>query len=85
MAKKSSKPSAWRHPVHARGVRSPRFDVRGGELLDDDRIDHYTRLGYYGTEKQNALLSQDKKGKKVKRKAKPVTLAAALKALGAMK
>jgi hypothetical protein len=65
--------SKWTHPIHARGVRSPRLDVRGGKLLTDKQITKYAKLGYYGTEAQAAALSKDKKKKK--RKASPQTQA----------
>lgn len=56
--------SKWIHPSHARGIQSPRLDVRGGKLLSDRQIDHYAKEGRYGTEKQDNVLSQVKTKKR---------------------
>lgn len=81
--------NGWTHPVHARGVRSPRFDVRGGELLSDDRIDHYARLGYYGEAERQRVLEEDRQKAALKNKKRPkrtkkqeFNVDLALKALG---
>lgn len=57
----------WTHPIHARGVKSPRLDVRGSKLLTDKDIHNYAKVGYYGTEvQQHAQASEPtKKRKKV--------------------
>lgn len=47
-------PTKWIHPVHARGIRSPRLDVRGQKLLTDRKIHQYAKAGFYGTEVQDA-------------------------------
>lgn len=57
--------SSWKHPIHARGVRSPTLfgsHVRGE--LTDKQIDRYIAQGVYGTEKQAALLEQKKRKRK---------------------
>jgi len=46
----------WTHPIHARGIRSPRLDVRGEKLLSDRQIHRYAKEGRYGTEVQAAAL-----------------------------
>lgn len=48
----------WTHPIHSRGVLSPRLDVRGGKLLSNKLIDRYAREGRYGTERQDEALSR---------------------------
>lgn len=47
-----------RHPAHG-SIRSawPNTNARGP--LTDKRIDHYIRLGYYGSACQAALLARD--------------------------
>jgi hypothetical protein len=58
------KESKWTHPTHARGVQSPRLDVRGGKLLSDKQIDKYAREGRYGTEIQDEALGRVKTKKR---------------------
>lgn len=60
MAKKEPK---WTHPIHARGVRSPRFDVRGGKLLTDKQIHKYALEGRYGTDIQADAMGKPRKRK----------------------
>lgn len=56
----------WTHPIHARGVKSPKLDVRGSKLLTDKDIHKYAKAGYYGTEVQtHALASEPKKKKRI--------------------
>lgn len=52
MSSKKPHEPKWTHPIHARGVRSPRLDVRGAKLLTDKDIHKYAKAGYYGTEVQ---------------------------------
>lgn len=44
--------SRFIHPIHARGVRSTNFAVRGSKLLTDSRILHYIKSGFYGPDMQ---------------------------------
>lgn len=56
--------SKWTHPVHARGVPSPRLDsAHVGKLLSDKQIHEYAKLGYYGSENQTAAVAKDSKKK----------------------
>lgn len=68
----------WTHPIHAKGVRSPRLDVRGGKLLTDKKIHHYAKAGFYGTEVQAAALENQKEKKKRKRPLSSLQAAMAL-------
>lgn len=56
--------SSWLHPIHARGIRSPNFAVRGDKLLTDKRIHEYAKTGRYGEEAQASALAKDKSKKK---------------------
>jgi hypothetical protein len=60
----------WTHPVHAKGVQAQRMaGAHIGEQLTDSRIKHYIRLGFYGTERQLALLEEER-AKKQKRESR---------------
>lgn len=63
----------WTHPIHARGVKSPKLDVRGSKLLTDKDIHKYAKAGYYGTETQAHALASEPKAKK--RKMSPIAAA----------
>lgn len=79
-----AKESKWTHPSHARGVQSPRLDVRGGKLLSDKQIDKYVREGRYGTDKQDEALGRVKK-KQRKYSAQRAAAALIRKLLGDLK
>jgi hypothetical protein len=72
-SKPSSGPNKWTHPAHA-SVRSQNLasGVVSGPLTNK-RIDHYRRIGYYGTEEQQKVLAEDKTKalRKTARAAKP--------------
>lgn len=72
---KSNEPK-WTHPVHARGVRSPRLDVRGSKLLTDKDIHKYAEAGYYGTEVQEHAIANEPKKKQ--KRVSPLKAAARL-------
>jgi len=63
----------WTHPSH-KGLRSPQYNSLSGDLLDDETIEQYILLGYYGSRRQRELkdrLNLNKKktpGKKTKNK-----------------
>lgn len=71
--------SRFLHPIHERGVRGgrlPEGHIRGP--LTDARIHHYAKLGYYGTENQEAA-------NKKKPKKQQSALARALKLLESLR
>ena len=69
----------WTHPIHARGVRSPKLDFgHVGKILTDKQIDKYARQGLYGTENQEAALAK----LKTKKQRQTSLLKQALKLLG---
>lgn len=71
--------SKWTHPIHARGVRSPKIDFgHVGKVLTDKQIDEYARQGRYGTEMQEAALAK----LKTKKQKQSSLLKQALKLLG---
>lgn len=42
------KEPSWKHPIHARGVRSPRYDrAHVGKKLTDKAIQKYVDRGFY--------------------------------------
>jgi len=72
-------PSKWTHPIHARGVRSPKMDFgHVGKILTNRQIDKYARSGRYGTERQEAALTK----LKTKKQKQSSLLRQALKLLG---
>lgn len=53
----------WTHPAH-KGLRSPQYNALSGDLLDDERIEAYILLGYYGSRRQRELKDRLKLSKK---------------------
>lgn len=60
---KGRKDPSWRHPVHARGIKSPQFSGATTPLTNK-KIDQYILQGRYGEEEKNRLIEERKKQKK---------------------